>query len=115
MVCQRPEKSLTPFNSKRHDTLMYGEISAGMTPLSVHAFHSSAGSLPSKSSFYPAANDFSAYAAELIGAYGNFHQEAQKRLDESMRASLHCTRSKAISTFFGERSIFNRHVNAALI
>ena len=81
-----------------------------MTPLSTHAVDFSAGCLPSQLLTYPAANDFLSYAKELVGAYTNFYQEAQKRLHASRNGSSHSPRLKPIFRFFEKGSLFHRYI-----
>jgi hypothetical protein len=81
-----------------------------MTPLSMHAVDFSAGSSPLQSLTYPAANDFLSYAKELVGAYTNFYQEAQKRLHASRKGSSHSPRLKPIFRFFEKGSLFHRYI-----
>ena len=84
-----------------------------MTPLSTHAVDSSAGCSPSQSLTYPAANDFLSYAKELVGAYTNFYQEAQKRLHASRKGPSHSPRTKPIFRFFEKGSLFHQYIMMA--
>lgn len=68
------------------DILLWGEISAGLTPLSPYAFHWPAKlRLPggsdrlSPATLIPDIGSARAYAEELIGAYGSFYRQAQLR------------------------------------
>jgi hypothetical protein len=92
---------------------MLGEVSAGMTPLSTHAFGSSGDCSLSPSLIYPAANDFLSYANELVGAYTNFYQEAQKRQHASRMETPHSPRTKPLFRFFEKGSLFHRYITTA--
>ena len=79
---------------RRADILSAGELSAGLTPLSIHALQAPAPlriygneSAAAQASLFPNGNDFYMYAEELIGAYGNFYREAQNRAAGSLAAS----------------------------
>jgi hypothetical protein len=84
-----------------------------MTPLSTHAVDSSAGCSPSQLLTYPAANDFLSYAKELVGAYTNFYQQAQKRLHASRKGPPHNPRTDPIFRFFEKGSLFHRYITMA--
>jgi hypothetical protein len=84
-----------------------------MTRLSTHAVDFSAGCSPSQLLTYPAADDFLSYAKELVGAYTNFYQEAQKRLHASRKGSPHSPRTKPIFRFFEKGSLFHRYITMA--
>jgi hypothetical protein len=81
-----------------------------MTPLSAHAVDPSADCPPSQSLIYPAANDFLAYAKELVGAYTNFYQEAQERLYALRKGSPSSPKTKPIFRFFERGSLFHRYI-----